>query len=263
MIGFRVYEVLFKKDEDPIGKYIKINGSYYQVIAMFNPRTNADFGGDKREAIYIPFTTLQVAYNIGNEVHYFAFTAKKGIPVSEIEDKVINLLKERHMISPKDQNAVGHFNFEKMYNRFNSLFVGIDLLTWIVGIGTLLAGIIGVSNIMLVIVKERTHEFGINRAIGATPRHIIVQVIAESVVLTTMAGYMGLSLGMGLLEIVNKALSFAPPGDLNRIFRQPEVSFEVGFITLAILVASGVLAGILPALRAVRMKTIDALREEI
>lgn len=263
MIGSRVKEILFGQDEKVVGKFIKIYGSYYQVIGVFRPRTSTNFGGDKEEAIYMPFTTLQVAFNIGNQVHYFAFTAKKGIPVSDIEEKVIKALKERNSIAPNDNDAIGHFNLEQIFNKFNSLFIGINILTWIVGMGTLLAGVIGVSNIMLVIVKERTHEIGINRALGATPRHIITQIVAESVVLTTIAGYTGLSLSMGLLELVNKGLKMAPNGDLNNVIRNPEVSLPVGIITLSILVVSGALAGILPAMRAVKMKTIDALREEI
>ena len=260
MIGSHVRDVLFGADANPVGQFIKIYGCYYQVIGVFGPKTSVNFGGDKKDAIYMPFTTLQVAFNIGNEVHYFAFTAKKGVTVSTIEDKVIKALQLRHNISPNDIDAVGHFNFEKLFTRINSLFIGINLLTWIVGLGTLFAGVIGVSNIMLVIVKERTHEIGINRAIGATPRHIIMQIIAESVVLTTFAGYAGLSLSIGLLEGINWLFRMMPSSDFKIVF---DVSLPIGLITLTILVVSGAMAGVLPAYRAVKMKAIDALREEI
>lgn len=264
IIGERVLEVMFKKDENPIGQYLKINGVYFKVVGVFKPDTDMNFGGDKEETIYMPFTTLQQTYNYGNEVHFFSVTAKAGTKVSDLEDKIIKELKVRHSISPDDNEAIGHFNVEKQFNMMTMLFLGIKILTWIVGLGTLLAGVIGVSNIMLVIIKERTHEIGIQRALGATPAVVMRQIISESVFLTTTAGYFGLFLGMMLLEGVNFALIKAAEGnpDAGIIIKNPEISLTLAVSALAVLIFSGALAGILPARRATKMKTIDALRDE-
>ncbi|MCK4569769.1 MAG: FtsX-like permease family protein, partial [Bacteroidales bacterium] len=163
-------------------------------------------------------------------------------------------------IHPEDERAVGSFNLENEFNKMTTLFAGIRGLIWIVGIGTLLAGVIGVSNIMLIIVKERTKEIGIQRAIGATPWNVISQVIMESVILTTLAGYIGLVLGVGIVEGVNYML--IATGAESDMFTNPEVNFSAAIQALEVLVVSGILAGLIPAYRAVSMKPIDALRNE-
>ncbi|MFB6319162.1 ABC transporter permease [Saccharicrinis sp. FJH54] len=263
IIGERVEEVLFDKDEDPVGKYIKVNGVWFQVVGVFTPDTQMNFGGDKKESVFIPFTTLQQTYNYGNEVHFFSITAKPGVPVSTVEDKVVKILKDRHDIAPNDKDGVGHVNVEMQFKQISMLFSGINILTWFVGIMTLFAGVIGVSNIMLVIVRERTHEIGIQRAIGATPAKIITQILSESIVLTTIAGYVGLFLAMMLLEGVSYGLEKAAENPDNTIVLQnPQISFGVGIASLIILIIGGALAGLLPAYRAVKMKAIDALRDE-
>lgn len=261
VVGQRILEVLFEPGEDPIGKYIKIHGVYFQVIGAFKPlNPNINFGGSKEETIYIPFSTLQKTYNFGNQVHYFSVTAREGIPVSEVEEACINLLQQRHKIHPDDEQAFGHFNIEEEFGKINGLFTGISGLIWIVGIGTLLAGVIGVSNIMLVIVKERTKEIGIMRAIGATPRNIIIQIITESVFLTTLAGYLGLVFGVLVVEGINALISGGP--EPPEMFRNPQIDFSIAVTALVILIVSGALAGLIPAKRAVSIKPIDALRAE-
>lgn len=264
IIGERVLEVMFDKDEDPIGQYLKVNGVYFKVVGVFKPDTKMNFGGDKKETIYLPFTTLQQTYNYGDVVHFFSVTAKPGHEVAQLEEKIISELKNRHSIAPNDTEAVGHANVEKQFKIMSMLFLGIKVLTWIVGLGTLFAGVIGVSNIMLVIIKERTHEIGIQRALGATPANIIRQIISESVFLTTLAGYIGLLLGLLLLEGVNFALTTAAEANPdNDIFiKNPEISLGIALAALGVLIFSGALAGVLPARRAVKMKTIDALRDE-
>ena len=207
----------------------------------------------------MPFTTLQKTFNYGDAIGFFNITSKDGIPVSIVEDKAIEILKQRHSIAPGDDRAVGHFNLENEYNKMQGLFFGIRLLIWIVGIGTLLAGVIGVSNIMLVVVKERTREIGIQRALGATPRMIIGQIITEAVVLTTFAGYFGMTIGVGLLELINYLLEKTGSTEM---FRHPGINFTVGITALMILVVSGALAGFIPARRAISVKPIDALRYE-
>jgi len=180
--------------------------------------------------------------------------------VSTLEARLKELLKERHSIAPDDLQAVGSFNIEVEWVKYMGLFNGIQILTWIVGIGTLLAGVIGVSNIMLVIIKERTQEIGIQRAIGATPGKVIMHIVAESVFLTVLAGYIGLALGVGLLELMNMMLESGNPDEI--FFRRPEISFNMAIGALTVLIVSGILAGLIPAKRAVSIKTIDALRDE-
>jgi putative ABC transport system permease protein len=205
-------------------------------------------------------TVMQIAYNFGDVVHFFAVTAKKNIPASVVEDKCIALLSERNMIAPEDGQAIGHFNLEKEFKQMNGLFAGIQGLIWIVGIGTLLAGVIGVSNIMLIIVKERTKEIGIQRALGAGPWKVISQVISESVVLTSMSGILGLILGVFTVEGINYALNSAGGG--GEMFKNPEVDFKISVIALIVLIISGIVAGLIPARKAVSVKPIDALRYE-
>ena len=259
VIGERVEEVMFSKDENPIGQYLKISGVYFQVVGVIHAETRINFGGKKEETIIIPFSTMQTAYNYGDVVHFFSVTSKKGTKVSDLEEKLKKILKERHKVAPEDLQAIGSFNIEKEFVKFNALFIGIQVLTWIVGIGTLLAGVIGVSNIMLVIIKERTQEIGIQRAIGATPATVIKHIVAESVFLTVMAGYIGLSLGVGVLEILNRILQSA--GD-KVFFRNPEVNLTMALSALGVLVISGIFAGLIPAKRAVSIKPIDAIRDE-
>lgn len=260
IIGERVVEVMFDKDEDPIGEYLKINGVYFQIVGVVHPETRVNFNGNrKEESIMIPFTTMQKTYNLGDVVHFFSVTSTPGVPVSRVEEKLKTLLKERHHVAPNDLQAIGSFNIEVEWVKYMGLFNGIQILTWIVGIGTLLAGVIGVSNIMLVIIKERTQEIGIQRAIGATPAKIITHIVAESVFLTVIAGYIGLTLGVGILELLNIALE--SNGD-EIFFRRPEISFHMAVAALAVLVIAGIIAGLIPAKRAVSIKPIDALRDE-
>lgn len=259
VIGERVVEVMFAKDENPIGEYLKISGVYFQVVGVIHPETRINIGGGKKEeTIIIPFSTMQTAYNYGDVVHFFSVTSQKGYKVSDLEEKLKRILKERHKVAPEDLQAIGSFNIEKEFVKFSSLFLGIQLLTWIVGIGTLLAGVIGVSNIMLVIIKERTKEIGIQRAIGATPATVIKHIVAESVFLTVMAGYIGLSLGVAVLEILNRILQSA--GD-TLFFRNPEVNLTMALSALGVLVIAGIIAGLIPAKRAVSIKPIDAIRD--
>jgi putative ABC transport system permease protein len=261
VIGTRVSEVLFNEDEDPVGQYIKIRDVFFQVVGVFKPRsTDVNFGGDKTESIHIPFTTLQRVFNYGDVVGWFALTSQPEVPVTIVEEKAIALLKRRHNISPNDKQAVGFFNMEKQYNQMVGLFAGINALIWIVGIGTLFAGVIGISNIMLVIVKERTKEIGIQRAIGASPIKIMSQIITESVFLTTLAGYIGLVVGVGLVELINFALMQNENG--NTMFHNPQVDFGIAVNALIILVVSGAIAGLIPARKAISIKPIDALRYE-
>jgi putative ABC transport system permease protein len=260
VVGTRVVELLFEKDEEPLNQYIRIQGVYFKIVGVFRSKRNGEQANHENQGIYMPFSTLQKTYNYGNVVGFFAITSRDGVPVAQVEEKTIALLKSRHSVAPSDETAIGHFNLEKEYKQMRGLFNGIQGLVWIVGIGTLLAGIIGVSNIMLVVVKERTREIGIQRALGATPATIISQIISESVVLTTFAGYFGLVIGVGLLELINYLLESS--GANTEMFLHPGVDFKVAVIALAILIVAGAMAGFIPAKRAVSVKPIDALRYE-
>jgi len=257
VIGERVYEVLFPKDENPIGKSIQVNGIYFNVIGVARHTSHVNIGGNAEESVVLPFSTMQQAFNQGKIIHFMAVTAKPGIKVKIIEDKIHAVLQEKHNISPLDKKAVGGFNIEDEFNMFLYLGIGIAALIWIVGLGTLFAGAIGVSNIMLVTVRERTKEIGIRRALGATPRNIIAQILSESIILTVIAGVLGLMFGVGLLSLVGVALSH---GD--QFFKDPQISFTVAIAALIILLIIGTLAGFIPANRAMNIKPIEAIREE-
>jgi putative ABC transport system permease protein len=256
VIGNRVAEVLFGKDENPIDQLIKINGVTFRVIGEFKPKRSGGDRNEEAQTIFVPFSTFQTAFNFGNRVGWFALVARSDVPASKVEEKTLALLRERHRVAPDDPRAFGHYNSEVEFNKVAGLFTGIRTLVWIVGIGTLAAGVIGVSNIMLVIVRERTNEIGVRRAVGATPFTITVQIVFEAVVLTTLAGYLGLVAGVGVIELINKAIAASP----SEMFRNPEVPFQSALITLVILVVSGVLAGLIPARRAITIKPVEALR---
>jgi putative ABC transport system permease protein len=260
VIGEQVYHEMFAAGEDPIGQYLRISGVYFKVVGMFRSKKTDRQAEFENQQVCMPFTTLQLTYNYGDVVGWYAITAEPDVSVSVIEDRAKDLLKKRHSIAPTDQRAIGSANVEEEYRKMTNLFRGINGLIWIVGIGTLLAGIVGVSNIMMIIVKERTQEIGIQRAIGATPAAIITQVILESVMLTAMAGYVGLVIGVGIIEAVNYALVQAQAS--SNMFTNPSVDFNVAIKALVVLVVSGAFAGLIPARRAVSIKPIDALRDE-
>ncbi len=258
IIGERVHEVLFRPEEDVLGQYLKINGIYFEVVGVYKSKHTGDWGNYQNSCITMPLTTMQKAFNLGTEVGWFGMTSKAGVPMKALETKVISLLKAAHYVHPDDDMAIGHQNVEEMVKKFQGLFIGIMIVVWIVGLGTLFAGVVGVSNIMLVVVRERTQEIGIQRAMGATPWQIIGQLLMESVFLTTLAGYLGLFCGIGLVELVRVAL---PPSTTD-VFYNPQISLRIAFISLAVLVIAGLIAGIIPARQAVAMKPIDAIRSE-
>ena len=179
VIGKRIYESLFKPGENPCGKYVRVDGIYYQVIGMSSSEGDMNIQGRASEAVTLPFTTMQQAYNLGGQIDVVCFTAKQGVKVSELQPKMEQIIKAAHYIAPNDKQAVMYLNAEAMFSMVDNLFNGINILVWMVGLGTLLAGAIGVSNIMMVTVKERTTEIGIRRAIGARPKDILQQILSE------------------------------------------------------------------------------------
>ena len=203
---------------------------------------------------------MQKAFNQGDIIHFMGATAKEGMSVSTLEDQIKTILKTNHNIAPNDEKAVRSFNIEKEFKTFANLFLGIRTLIWIVGLGSLLSGIIGVSNIMLVTVRERTREIGVRRALGAKPVTIVSQIVSESFILTFIAGFGGLFFGVIILELISIGMRGGASEDM--FFIPPFISFGTALVSMSILIASGLFAGLMPALRALSIKAIDAIREE-
>lgn len=258
LIGETVLENLFAKGTDPIGSYIRVNGIYFQVIGVIRPNSKISIGSDVETSVFMPFSTMQKTFNKGDTIHFMGATAARGVPISVIEDQIKDILKKNHNIAPSDEKAIRGFNIEKEFKIFDYLFLGINITIWIVGIGSLFSGIIGVSNIMLVTVRERTREIGVRRALGAKPLTIVVQIMSESFILTLFAGIGGLLFGSVVLEAVSKSME----GSENSLLLPPYMPFTTAIISLLVLILSGILAGIIPAMRALSIKAIDAIREE-
>ncbi len=260
VIGTRVHKILFEKGENPLGKYIQIKGIFFRVIGIFKTNSSGDDEEEDTQTVILPFSSFQQAFNYGNRIGWFAITSVKGVPVSVVEKKVLARLARNHHIAPDDQQAFGHWNAEKEYNKIQGVFFGINVLVWFVGISTLLAGIIGVSNIMLIVVKERTREIGIRRAVGATPFSIISQIMLETICLTSLAGYLGLVVGIAGIETL---ASLIAQGQIKMdMFDNPQVDFQIACIALLVLIVSGVIAGLIPAHKALSIKPVEAIRTE-
>lgn len=259
VIGTRVQELLFARGEAPLGESLVIQGVYFEVVGVFRSMQSGEDADREAQTIFVPFTTFQRAFNYGDRVGWLAVISRPGVPAEEAEEKTLALLRARHKVAPDDLRAFGHFNLQEEFGKVQGLFAGIRLLVWLVGIGTLAAGVIGVSNIMLIIVKERTKEIGIRRALGATPVAVVGQIVSEAVILTALAGYLGLVAGIALIVLIGRLL---PAGDGASMFLNPDVGVGEALQALAILIAAGVLAGLAPAQRALAVSPTVALRSE-
>ena len=255
VIGQKVVNDLYGPNEDIIGSNIRINGVYFTVVGSIKTKKAGREAEDDAQSIFIPLTAFQQAFNYGNWVSYYGFMPVEGVSVAELETKILKVLKERHRIHPDDEFAFGTNNNEEDFAEYANVFSGINFLIWFVGTLTLVAGIIGISNIMLVIVKERTKEIGIRRAIGASPMSIVSQIVLEALVLTSMAGYIGIVLGVWMVEYVGPMIE-------DDSFKNPEIDFNTILIALGVLILSGCAAGFLPAYRALEIKPVEALRTE-
>ena len=257
VIGKRVYKTLFPNGDNPLGKLIRVDSIYYRVVGVDYASGNISIDGSSEEAIVLPITLMREAYNYGDEVPLICGTAKPGVHVSDIMPKIRRVIAQNHQLDPTDEKGISIFNTEVMFGMVDNLFRGVNFLILLVGIGTILAGAIGVSNIMMVAVKERTNEIGIRRAIGATPRIILGQIITESIVLTISAGMGGLLFAVGILQLAE--LASTTDGFVTTHY---QIGFWMALGAVALLSTLGVLAGLAPALRAMAIKPVDAMREE-
>ena len=259
IIGEGVKTGLYKKDEKVIGSYIKIQGVSFLVVGTYKKKSNGGDGEEGQKEIYVPFTSFSQAFNRADNVGWMAITANDGSSISDLKEGIVALVKEKRKVHPKDKRAVGHFDLYEQYNRVESLFGAMRFIAYFVGVLVLLSGIIGVSNIMLIVVKERTKEIGIRRALGEKPWSIKLQILMESIFLTITSGMAGITVGALFIYGINKVLEMNGPVDM---FLNPSVSLGVVVSALLILVFSGLLAGFIPAQSAIKTRPIDAIRAE-
>ncbi|WP_276168024.1 ABC transporter permease [Zobellia alginiliquefaciens] len=259
IIGDGVRAGLYDKDEEVLGSFIKIQGVNFMVVGTYKKKSNDGDGEEGQKQIFVPFTTFSQAFNRGNDVGWMAITANDGTSITSLKDKIMGVVKENHKVHPDDQRAVGHFDLYEQFQRVQSLFGALRFIAYFVGILVLLSGIIGVSNIMLIVVKERTKEIGIRRALGEDPWSIKLQILMESIFLTIISGMAGITLGAIFIYGVNALLDMNGPVDM---FVNPSVSLGVVVGALVILIFSGLLAGFIPAQSAIKVRPIDALRTE-
>ena len=258
VIQKKTYKDLFPGGGDPCGSFIRVDSVYYQIVGVdYGTAEGINFGGESGTTMLLPISLMQQTYNMGQSVHLIALTGKKGVVMSTITDRIRETIARAHTVDPTDEQGVMVFNTEVLFQMVDALFRGVNFLIWLVGLGTLLAGAIGVSNIMMVTVRECTIEIGIRRAIGATPKMILSQIISESIVLTMVAGMSGILFGVLILQMME--LANTEDGIL-------AAHFQVGFwtaISAALAIAAmGVLAGLAPAARAMSIKPVDAMRDE-
>ncbi|GAA3508702.1 ABC transporter permease [Aquimarina addita] len=261
IIGEGVKKELFTPEEEPIGDYIKIQGVNFMVIGTYTKKSNNGNPEEGQNEIFVPFTSYAQAFNSADNVGWMAITATDDNSITSLKDKVIDVVKVNHYIHPEDNRAVGNFDLYKEFKKINGLFIALKGVAYFVGVLVLLSGIIGISNIMLIVVKERTKEIGIRRALGASPWAIRGQILLESIFLTIISGMTGIVASTGLIFLVNSLLDGAPASE-DTMFANPSVDLTVVFVALFILITSGLLAGFIPAQVAIRTKPIDALRTE-
>lgn len=261
VIGKGVISELYGKEEEAIGTYVKINGINFMVIGVYHSKRQGGNAEQEQKNIFIPFTTFQQAFNYGDKVGWMALTAKDETSITSLKPKILELIKSLHSVNPEDDRAVGNFDLYEQFNKVQSLFDILKIIAYFVGTLVLISGVIGISNIMLIVVKERTKEIGIRRALGATPAAIRGQILSESIFLTIISGMLGIAVATGIIAVLNMALDSMPP-DSNTMFANPSVDLRVVFVALLILVGSGLLAGFIPAQTAINVKPVDALRTE-
>ncbi len=259
VIGNSVKTALYDSTEDPIGTFIKIRGINFMVVGTYEKKSS---GGDREEEeseIYVPFTSFSQVFNMEDRVGWMVITAEDEYPITAFKENIFNVIKQNHRIHPEDNRAVGHSDLFEEFSRVVRLFTALNLVAYFVGILVLLSGIIGVSNIMLIVVKERTKEIGIRRALGEKPWSIRIQILMESVFLTIISGMCGIILATLVIYGINLLLAANGPVDL---FSNPTINISVVIIALIILIVSGLLAGLIPAQSAIKVRPVEAIRTD-
>ena len=260
IIGEGVIKDMYDVGEEVIGSYIKINGVNFMVIGTYKKKGNNGNPEENQKQIYVPFTAFSQAFNMGDIVGWMAITAEDGSSITSLKSQVFDVIKSRHTLHPEDDRAIGNFDLYEEFSKINGLFIALKAVAYFVGILVLLSGIIGISNIMLIVVKERTNEIGVRRALGATPWNIRGQILMESIFLTIISGMSGIILATGVIALVNAQLEGMDTSEM--MFANPSVDLGVVFIALSILIISGLLAGLIPAQNAIKVQPVDALRTE-
>lgn len=252
VIGERIYDALFPDGGDPCGTHIKVGSVYFQVVGVDVSAGNISLNGSADQSVVIPISIARKIFRMGENVDIICVTAGSGITLSEHEDKLLGIIAREHKFNPEDKQAMMILYTEELFSVIDNLFKGVNFLILLIGLGTILAGVIGVSNIMMVTVKERTTEIGIRRAIGATPSDILVQIIMESIILTAISGMSGIVFSVFVLYLMDVIV--------------PDTSFQITFwtavLSASLLALMGVLAGLAPASRAMNIKPVDAMRDE-
>ncbi len=259
VIGDGVRQDLYKDDDEVLGSYLKIQGVNFMVVGTYKEKSSNGGGENSERQIYVPFTAFSQAFNRADNVGWMAITAKDGKSISELLPDVVDTVKGSRKVHPDDERAIGYFDLYREYNRVESLFSAMRWIAIIVGTLVLISGVIGISNIMLIVVKERTKEIGIRRALGEDPWSIKKQILMESIFLTIISGMTGIIFGSLFIFGINTLLDSVGPVDM---FMNPSVGIDVVSIALGILIISGLIAGFIPAQSAIKVKPIDALRTE-
>lgn len=256
VIGEETYKLLFEKGEEAIGENIRINGVYFTVVGIYKPNNNINIDGEN--AVFIPFSTFQKAFNSGDRMGWMAISVEQNTPVPLIEKQIKDILKAKYDIHPDDERAIGSFDMSRIFNSVTGFTLVLQGFSFFIGIFTLLAGVIAISNILLITVKERTKEIGVRRALGATPKVVKRQIILEAIIITAFAGLVGFSISVGFLAIMDNLWG---SGD-DFPFVKPMISITQFIFSFVLMVGLSVLIGLLPANRAVKVRPIEALREE-
>jgi putative ABC transport system permease protein len=258
VLGRKARAALFEEGERALGEFIAVNSVHFRVVGEIRSEKGGEEGDRVENSVFVPFTTFQQAFNQPTRVGWFSLSVHDDASAPAVEKHVRGVLSERHGVHPNDEQAIGSFNAAEQFGKVQGLFRGIRAFVWFVGTLTLLAGVLGVSNILLIIVKERTRELGIRKALGATPSAIVGLILQESVALTALSGYAGLVAGVGALELLSNFFAKLDEAPLTR----PEVDLQAALIAAAVLVVAGAIAGIMPARHAARVAPVEALRAE-
>lgn len=259
VIGSEVRKILFDENEKAIGKFIQISGVNFKVIGSFRPSVTGSGGRNEAERIFVPNSTLRHTYNQTAHIGHIQVAPKPGFSAIDLEEKAKQAIMHNHRIHPDDTGVLGVWNAQKEFDKIQSLFAGIRAFSWVVAIGTVIAGVVGVGNIMLIVVKERTKEIGVRKALGATSSNIVLTIVQESLVLTLISGYFGLCAGVFALEGIAKLVG-SQDGAI--MFGKPDIDFTTAATALFALTVAGLLASVLPASKAARVDPIVALQDE-